>query len=55
VMVGTGSADRGASTGRLLAVDGEQVVIASEPRQGISAQVWFPRFGYALSLANQLS
>jgi hypothetical protein len=30
-------------------------VIASEPRQGISAQVWFPRFGYALSLANQLS
>ena len=54
VMVGTGSADRGASTGRLLAVDGEQVVIASEPRQGISAQVWFPRFGYALSLANSV-
>ena len=53
VVVGTGSADRGASTGRLLAVDGEQVVIASEPREGVSAQVWFPRFGYALSLANQ--
>jgi len=55
VVVGTGSADRGASTGRLLAVDGEQVVIASEPREGVSAQVWFPRFGYALSLANQSS
>jgi hypothetical protein len=53
--VGTGSADRGASAGRLLAVDGEQVVIASEPRQGVSAQVWFPRFGYALNLATQLS
>jgi len=52
VVVGTGSADRGASTGRLLAVDAEQVVIASEPREGASAQVWFPRFGYALSLAN---
>jgi hypothetical protein len=55
VVVGTGSADRGASAGRLLAVDGEQVVIASEPRQGVSAQVWFPRFGYALNLATQLS
>jgi glutathione S-transferase len=55
VVVGTGSADRGASTGRLLAVDGEQVVISSEPREGVSAQVWFPRFGYALSLANQSS
>jgi glutathione S-transferase len=55
VMVGTGSADRGASTGVLLAVDGEQVVIASEPLEGVNAQVWFPRFGYALSLANQLS
>ena len=55
VLVGTGSADRGASAGRLLAVDGEQVVIASEPRQGVSAQVWFPRFGYALNLATQLS
>jgi len=53
VVVGTGSADRGASTGRLLAVDAEQVVIATEPRQGASAQVWFPRFGYALSLASQ--
>ena len=52
VVVGTGSADRGTSTGRLLAVDGEQVVIVSEPREGVSAQVWFPRFGYALSLAN---
>jgi hypothetical protein len=38
-----------------LAVDGEQVVIASEPLEGVNAQVWFPRFGYALSLANQLS
>ena len=52
VVVGTGSADRGTSTGRLLAVDGEQVVIVSEPREGVSAQVWFPRFGYALSLVN---
>ena len=53
VVVGTGSADRGAATGRLLAVDAEQAVIATEPRQGASAQVWFPRFGYALSLASQ--
>ena len=52
VVVGTGSADRGAAKGKLLAVNGEEVVIASEPREGVSAQVWFPRFGYALSQAN---
>jgi glutathione S-transferase len=45
-----GSADRGSASGRLLAVDQEQVVLGVEPISGESAQVWFPRFGYHLNL-----
>ena len=51
VHVSAGSADRGSVAGRLLAVDHEQVVLAVEPLPGFEAQVWFPRFGYHLSLA----
>ena len=40
-----GSADRGSASGRLLAVDHEEVVLAVEPIPGETAQVWFPRFG----------
>ncbi|MBR9796625.1 MAG: hypothetical protein GYB45_11285, partial [Gammaproteobacteria bacterium] len=43
-----GSADRGSASGRLLAVDQEQVVLGVEPIPGEPAQVWFPRFGYHL-------
>ena len=51
VHVSAGSADRGSVAGRLLAVDREQAVLAVEPLPGLEAQVWFPRFGYHLSLA----
>ena len=51
VHVTAGSADRGSVVGRLLAVDHEQAVLAVEPLPGLEAQVWFPRFGYHLSLA----
>ena len=46
VNISTGSADRGSASGRLLAVDHEQVVLGVEPISGEAAQVWFPRFGY---------
>ena len=46
--IAAGSADRGSASGRLLAVDQEQVVLAVEPIPGETAQVWFPRFGYHL-------
>jgi len=52
VLVSTGSADRGAASGRLLAIDHEQAVIAVTPRPGSPAQVWFPRLGYHLSPAD---
>ena len=48
VDVSAGSADRGCASGRLLAVDHEQVVLGVEPISGEAAQVWFPRFGYHL-------
>lgn len=48
VDISAGSADRGSASGRLLAVDQEQVVLGVEPISGESAQVWFPRFGYHL-------
>ena len=48
VDIATGSADRGSASGRLLAVDHEQVVLGVEPISGEAAQVWFPRFGYHL-------
>ena len=48
VEVSSGSADRGVASGRLLAVDHEQVVLSVEPISGEAAQVWFPRFGYHL-------
>ncbi len=48
VDIAAGSADRGSASGRLLAVDHEQVVLAVEPIPGETAQVWFPRFGYHL-------
>ena len=48
VDVSAGSADRGCASGRLLAVDHEQVVLGVEPIFGEAAQVWFPRFGYHL-------
>jgi hypothetical protein len=48
VEISAGSADRGSASGRLLAVDHEQVVLAVQPIPGESAQVWFPRFGYHL-------
>ena len=48
VYVSAGSADRGCASGRLLAVDHEQVVLGVEPISGEAAQVWFPRFGYHL-------
>ena len=48
VDISAGSADRGSASGRLLAVDQEQVVLGVEPIPGESAQVWFPRFGYHL-------
>ena len=51
VHVSAGSADRGSVAGRLLAVDHEQAVLAVESLPGLEAQVWFPRFGYHLSLA----
>jgi len=50
VQISAGSADRGGAKGRLLAVDHEQVVLAVTPLEGVNAQVWFPRFGYHLSL-----
>ena len=46
VDISAGSADRGSASGRLLAVDHEQVVLDVEPISGEAAQVWFPRFGY---------
>ena len=48
VDIAAGSADRGSASGRLLAVDHEQVVLGVEPLAGEAAQVWFPRFGYHL-------
>ena len=48
VDIAAGSADRGSASGRLLAVDHEQVVLGVEPITGEEAQVWFPRFGYHL-------
>ena len=48
VDIAAGSADRGSASGRLLAVDHEQVVLGVEPISGEAAQVWFPRFGYLL-------
>ncbi len=48
VDISAGSADRGSASGRLLAVDHEQVVLGVEPISGEAAQVWFPRFGYHL-------
>ena len=48
VDIAAGSADRGSASGRLLAVDHEQVVLGVEPIIGEAAQVWFPRFGYHL-------
>ena len=48
VDISAGSADRGSASGRLLAVDHEQVVLGVEPISGEVAQVWFPRFGYHL-------
>jgi len=48
VDIAAGSADRGSASGRLLAVDQEQVVLGVEPIRGEEAQVWFPRFGYHL-------
>jgi len=48
VDISAGSADRGSASGRLLAVDQEQVVLGVEPISGEAAQVWFPRFGYHL-------
>jgi glutathione S-transferase len=48
VDIAAGSADRGSASGRLLAVDHEQVVLGVEPISGEAAQVWFPRFGYYL-------
>lgn len=50
VQISAGSADRGGARGRLLAIDHEQVVLAVTPIEGVDAQVWFPRFGYHLSL-----
>ena len=52
VSVAAGSADRGGASGRLLAVDHEQVVLAVEPLAGVEAQVWFPRFGYHVGPVN---
>jgi len=49
VEVSAGSADRGMATGRLIAVDQHQVVIATTPLGGAEAHVWFPRFGYHLN------
>jgi len=46
VEVSAGSADRGMATGKLIAVDQHQVVIATTPLDGAEAHVWFPRFGY---------
>jgi hypothetical protein len=46
VNVSAGSADRGGASGRMIAIDHEQVVLAVEPLPGLTAQVWFPRFGY---------
>ena len=48
VDIAAGSADRGSASGRLLAVDHEQVVLGVEPISGEDVQVWFPRFGYHL-------
>ena len=48
VDIAAGSADRGSASGRLLAVDHEQVVLGVETISGEAAQVWFPRFGYHL-------
>jgi len=48
VDISAGLADRGSASGRLLAVDHEQVVLGVEPISGEPAQVWFPRFGYHL-------
>lgn len=48
VDIAAGSADRGSASGRLLAVDHEQVVLGVEPISGEAAQVWLPRFGYHL-------
>ena len=54
VSVLPGSADRGGAQGRLAAIDHEQAVLVVEPLPGIEAQVWFPRFGYHLKLAESL-
>jgi len=48
VDIAAGSADRGSASGRLLAVDHEQVVLGVETISGEAVQVWFPRFGYHL-------
>ena len=48
VEISAGSADRGSASGRLLAVDQEQVVLAIEPIPSETAQVSFPRSGYHL-------
>lgn len=52
VAVSAGSADRGMATGRFIAVDQHQVVIATTPLDGAEAHVWFPRFGYHVALAS---
>ena len=49
VTVSTGSADRGVSSGILLAVDDAQAVIAVKPQSDTLAHVWFPRLGYQLA------
>ena len=48
VEISAGSADRVSASGRLLAVDQEQVVLAIEPIPSETAQVSFPRSGYHL-------
>ena len=48
VDIAAGSADRGSASGRLLAVDHEQVLLGVEPIPGEAAQVWCPRVGYHL-------
>ena len=45
VEISAGPADHGIASGRLLAVDHEEVVLAVEPIPGETAQVWCPRFG----------
>lgn len=52
VSISTGSADRGVSSGVLLAIDDAQAVIAVQPQTDTLAHVWFPRLGYHLSRSN---